>query len=125
MRLGLNRAPQRVVVSTGPLTIDAIAHRVLVGERRVELTSREWDVLLCLARRFGERCSYDEIATSVWGGSHFIADGPYANAHPERHLVRVNVSRIRAKLGAAGRLIRTAHGGFCLDAEPPSVGGAS
>ena len=50
----------------GQLTIDIAGRSVSVGGRPVELTSREFDLLVYLARRPREVCTRDELLADVW-----------------------------------------------------------
>jgi DNA-binding response OmpR family regulator len=73
--------------TVGELTIRADLHQVYVGERSVDLTAREFELLLLLAKanRVLER---GEIYERVWG---------YAMAHGDRS-VDVFVRKLRQKL---------------------------
>ena len=68
------------------------AHQVLVDGGDVPLTPREYDVLRLLLERRGEVLSADAISMAVWGYETFGS----------RNFVEAHVSRLRAKLGAAG-----------------------
>jgi DNA-binding response OmpR family regulator len=57
--------PQSLVV--GDLTIDSAAHTVAVGDRPVELTPLEFDVLHALALEPGRVLSVDDLLARVWG----------------------------------------------------------
>jgi DNA-binding response OmpR family regulator len=77
------------------LRVDTNARRVWVGEREVELTRQEFDVLACLAER--QRCtiSWQELMQRVWGYSE-----------PSRDSVgtlRSCIRRLRQKLGDNAR----------------------
>jgi two-component system, OmpR family, KDP operon response regulator KdpE len=97
----------RIVV--GDLEIDPASHVVLRSGRRVELTSKEFELLAYLARHAGKVCTHRTILGHVWGGEY----------GSESEYLRVYVYRLRRKLGDAdGRLVRTAPGiGYSL-AEP-------
>jgi DNA-binding response OmpR family regulator len=71
------------------MTIDLNRMRVTVGDRRVELTKKEFQVLLLIASEDGAVCSRQKIAADVWG-------------RPESEVsdsIQVIMSRLRAKLG--------------------------
>jgi DNA-binding winged helix-turn-helix (wHTH) protein len=98
------------VVWTGSLVIDRWARTVASAGRVVRLTEREWSVLDHLARHVGRLCSLAEIVHAVWGSEWVPAD----------HMVRVNMVRVRQKLGDNGRLIETRIGfGYRLIIAPP------
>lgn len=98
-------------VQAGPLVIDLEDRRVLVGDDEVVMSTIEWEILAILARNVGRPIAYDDILAEVWGAGYGY-----------RHAVRVNVARLRGKLGAAGHLIETLFGhGFRLsDGSRPS-----
>lgn len=94
------------VVRAGELELDLAGRSALVGGERVELTRVEFDLLAALGRRPGAA-----VARS-WLVDHVL--------DPEREgterTLDVHVSRLRRKLGAAGRRIATVWGvGYRLD----------
>jgi two-component system KDP operon response regulator KdpE len=78
-------------VTTGPLTLDAVRHEVRVGDRRVELTPREFEVLRVLLAHPGRLVTRGRLLRAVWGEAYSGED----------HYVHVFVSQIRRKLAAA------------------------
>ena len=98
--------PQRLVV--GPLTLDTRGRRVLVRDRDVSLTAKEYALLEYLARRAGEVVSRGDIAEHVWD-EHY---DPFSN------VIDVYVQRLRRKLDRPGAdsIIRTRRGeGYQLE----------
>lgn len=62
------QSPNEVsVVTVGDLRIDPAAHTVHLGERLVELTLKEYELLLALAENQGRVLSADELLNRVWG----------------------------------------------------------
>jgi two-component system response regulator MtrA len=95
-------------VAVGELVIEPEARRVLVAGAPVELTRLEFDLLAALARRPGSAVSRAWLVQNV--------------LDPEREggerTLDVHVSRLRRKLGAAGRRISTVWGvGYRLEAS--------
>jgi len=91
-------------VAIGPLHIDAATHRVHLDGAEVELTAREFELLLALARSSPQVRSRAELLDEVWGER-----GPATS-----NLVDVYVRYLRTKLQAD--LIRTGRGvGYALD----------
>lgn len=86
-------------VSVGALTVDLMANRILVDDRVVTVTSREYEVLAYLARNVGRYCSAHEITRGVWG------DAWVESVYDGGHNVRVNLTRVRPKLGPAAALL--------------------
>ncbi|MEP7181913.1 MAG: response regulator transcription factor [Betaproteobacteria bacterium] len=84
----------------GTLAIDLTAKRARVAGHAIELTSREWALLELFVTRPGRVLSKDQIA------EHLLAYDDHLSANA----IEVYVSRIRAKIGAAGARIRTVRG---------------
>lgn len=85
-----SRPPPSDVLTAGALKIDRAARRVEVAATSIELTRREFDVLLFLADRLGRVQSRDALVASVWGE---IADSG--------RVVDTTIKRLRKKLSAA------------------------
>jgi two-component system KDP operon response regulator KdpE len=62
---------------------------VTLGDREIMLTSTEYRLLACLAQNVGKTLTQDAILLRVWGVGY----------EQEAHLLRVNIARLRAKLG--------------------------
>jgi DNA-binding response OmpR family regulator len=90
-RSGQRRA--RGVVKVGELTIDPAARQVRLGERRVDLTVKEFALLHMLATDPSRVFSKDELLRDVWG---YRASG-------RTRTVDAHVYRLRAKLAGGGR----------------------
>jgi DNA-binding response OmpR family regulator len=75
-------------ISCGGLVIDPAKHRVTVDDRPVELTAKEFDLLVHFARHPGRVYSRAELLDQVWGYGH---DG-------YEHTVNSHVNRLRAKI---------------------------
>jgi DNA-binding winged helix-turn-helix (wHTH) protein len=76
------------LIAIGDLVVNAADRTVNVGGRTVELTPKEFDLLVVLARQPGAVLSYHHILLRVWG--------PEAVGHNER--LRVYVNHLRKKL---------------------------
>ena len=62
------------------LTIDLLRREVLAGERPIELTAREFEVLSLLASYPGRVYSREQIMTHLWGGD-FYGEARAADVH--------------------------------------------
>ncbi len=87
-------------MDVGSLRVDPRRREAYVGDRRLELRPREFDLLAALARDPGVVWSRDELLSSVWG-----TDFP-----GETRTVDVHVSELRRKLGEDGPPIETVKG---------------
>lgn len=97
-------------LTAGPVQIDIGRHEVIVAGRTVQLTPREFDLLVALARHAGIVLSRDRLLDLVWGPDHF----------GDRRVVDVHIKNLRDKLGLAldgAALIETVRGvGYRLNA---------
>ena len=75
-------------VAIGPMSIDPDCRVVRIEERTVDLTAREFDLLLHFARHPGRVFRRSELLDSVWGYGH---DG-------YEHTVNSHINRLRAKI---------------------------
>lgn len=78
------------VIEVGPLAIDTATRRVTVGGREVELRTKEFELLLLLARHPGVVYGRDALYERVWG----------LDAVGDPSTVTVHIKRLRAKLEA-------------------------
>jgi len=102
------RAPAGAPLAIADLTIDGAARRAHRGDRELQLTRREFDLLETLARQPGKVLSRQRLLELVWGYT-FEAD---------TNVVDVFVGYLRRKLEADGepRILHTERGiGFVLD----------
>jgi DNA-binding response OmpR family regulator len=107
----LRRSPDRAAVplEVGDLRIDPARRLVRLGERRIDLTGREFELLETLARHAGIVLSRRQLLEQVWGYT-FEVDG---------NVVDQFVSYLRRKLESGGepRIVHTVRGvGFVLRA---------
>ena len=95
------------------LDVDSTARRVTRAGRAIDLTPREFDLLIRLLRNAGQIVSRETLAREVW---HEIR-----RATPLDNVIDVHIARLRRKIddGFACRLIHTVRGvGFVLREEP-------
>lgn len=96
------------------LEVDLVARRVIRGERSIELTTREFDLLEYLLRHQGHLVSREMLARDVWKEPR--------RATPLDNVIDVQMTRLRKKVDLDGpaRLIHTVRGvGFVLrEGEP-------
>ncbi len=57
----------RQPISVGNLHIDPAAHTVLLGDREIKMSPKEFDLLLVLANEQGHVLNIDDLLTRVWG----------------------------------------------------------
>lgn len=100
----------REVVDIGPVTLDSGALTATNGDRSVELTRRELDIVLHLFRSRERIVSRRELLAEVWG---------YPDADIETRTVDIHILKLRKKLAEIigdRRLISTVRGeGYRLE----------
>ena len=89
VRAALRREADSEPFRLGPLAIDYGARRVTVGERPVELTATEYELLRVLAVNAGRVVTHADLLRRVWSRRH-VRDSK---------LVRAFVKKLRHKLG--------------------------
>ena len=106
VRLRERRAPEPTVLRVGYAALDLRTRRVLIGERSVELTAREFALAETFFRHPGQVLSREQLLSHVWGYDY----------DPGSNVVDVYVGYLRRKLGE-GR-IRTVRGmGYRLEED--------
>ena len=93
-------------LSYADLRLDTGAREAWRGHRRIDLTTREYEVLLLLMRHPRQVLTRDQILDRVWG-----------DAEVDSNAIEVHVARLRDKLEAADepRVIQTVRGaGYAL-----------
>lgn len=101
--------------STRPIEVDGLRidlrrRDATIGDRRLALRPREFDLLAALARDPGVVLTRDQLLETVWG-----TDFP-----GETRTVDVHVAEVRKQLGDGGPWIETIRGyGYRLVAGPP------
>jgi DNA-binding response OmpR family regulator len=78
------------ILEAGPLTIDVNRRSVRVRGEPVDLTAKEFDLLLFFAQNPGRVYSREQLLNQVWGYSHSGYE----------HTVNSHINRLRAKIEA-------------------------
>jgi DNA-binding response OmpR family regulator len=88
------RRPTHQVTLKGPgaLELHMLQHAVHINDSAVAITTKEFELLRLLLERRGEVLALDTISLSVWG----------YETMGSRNFVEAHISRLRAKLSAAG-----------------------
>ena len=84
------RMQEPLLLRVGDLQIDLIARKVTRHGQRIDLTAKEFALLLALARRKGDILSKTAIAELVWD----------MNFDSNTNVVEVAIKRLRAKIDA-------------------------
>ncbi|WP_300039292.1 response regulator transcription factor [uncultured Roseobacter sp.] len=86
-----------MVISSGGITFDRSSLEVSVGDKVIELSKKERDLLQLFLTSKGRVLSRERILNAVWG----------LNADPLTNVVDVYVGRLRRKMGKQGARIVT------------------
>jgi DNA-binding response OmpR family regulator len=107
IRALLRRLEGEEVIRVADLEIDTAAHIVLRGDREIELTAREYELLVFMARNARRVLSRETLLSRVWDQDFGI----------ETNVVDVYIGYLRKKVDRPGdkQLIRTVRGaGYVL-----------
>jgi DNA-binding response OmpR family regulator len=110
-------AQRAETLSVGDVSVDRVAHRALVGSRRMDLTPKEFSLLAFFSVHAESVVTRTELLEKVWD-FHF---------DPGSNVVDVHIARLRAKLrryGATARLATVRGAGFMLTARGEDADGA-
>jgi two-component system alkaline phosphatase synthesis response regulator PhoP len=88
------------VVRAGPLAINPVTYQVAIEGRPLELTLKEYQLLLFLTRNAGRVFTREELLSHVWGADYFGGT----------RTVDVHIRRLREKTEDAGELLETVRG---------------
>lgn len=97
------------IISIDGLVIDIPAHTVTSNLKPVELTIKEHNILVKLAKNHGRIFSREQLLDSIWG-IDFVGDPRTVDSH---------VARLRTKLGEWGEIhLKTVYGvGYKIEVE--------
>ncbi len=88
LRRAPSPAPAQQVIDIGDFHIDLEDHAIMVRDREVRLTPKEFDLLVYLARHPNKVITHRALLTAVWG----------ANSAEQPEYLRVFVGQLRKKL---------------------------
>jgi DNA-binding response OmpR family regulator len=89
------------VLEDGPLRVDIREHVAILDGQPIELTPKEFDLLVMLVRNPGRAFARDYLLDNVWGYDYGGLDTRTVDTH---------VLRLRKKLGSVGERIETVWG---------------
>lgn len=96
------------IVTYRDLMIDITGKRVTIGDKEIQLTKKEFEMLLLFVQNPGRVFSREDMLAKVWQEEVCVLD----------RTIDVNITRLRKKIGDYGKYIITRLGyGYCLEAE--------
>lgn len=99
-RYGSKEEIHKSAIIFGDLEINLDEHTVKSGNKGINLTSKEFQLLVYLAENKERAYSRDKLLEIVWG----------IDTSVETRTVDVHIRRLREKLGKSGKYIKTLHG---------------
>ena len=88
------------LLAIGEITLDQETKRLLVGDKKIELTRKEYEIISLLAKSPGRIFSREEILRRIWESDVIVTD----------RTVDVNMTRLRKKMEDYGNYIRNKPG---------------
>jgi DNA-binding response OmpR family regulator len=86
--------------TAGELKIDPQSKRLIIGEKKIELTRKEFDLLSLMIKHPGRIFSREEILDQIWESNVVVTD----------RTVDVNITRLRRKMEEYGNCIHNKPG---------------
>ncbi len=87
-------------VRLGLLALDRLNRRTTYGGQPIDLTPREFDLLVYLVRASGRAVGRPELLREIWG----------IETDPGSNVVDAHIKKVREKLGDGARLLETVRG---------------
>lgn len=103
-----SRARRSQRIELGALCVDVAGKRAWIRDAALELTAREWTVLVALLARIGQVVGKDQLQELLAGDRQSLTE----------NAVEVYVSRLRTRLEGSGVAIRTLRGFGYMIEEP-------
>ena len=99
-RSGQAESYQGDSITIGDIKLDNVKKKVIVEDRKIDLTKKEFEILKLLLENTGKVFSREELLSRIWGDDVIVTD----------RTVDVNVARIRRKIGKYGDNIKNKTG---------------
>ncbi len=96
------------VLSVGGIEINKAAHIVTVGDKTIELSYKEFELIVYFVENQGIALSREKILNNVWNYDYF----------GDARTIDTHVKKLRSKLGEKGKYIKTIWGmGYKFEVE--------
>ena len=103
-----NKEAMSQIIQYKTMEIDKKKHSIKINNNQIDLTPKEYDLLLCLVENPGIVFSREQLLDKIWGLDYL----------GESRTIDVHINTLRNKLGDLGEYIVTTHGvGYCLKEE--------
>lgn len=102
------QASAETKLEAGGITVDKSAHIVTIDGKEVDLSFKEFELLVYFMENKGIALSREKILNSVWNYDYF----------GDARTIDTHVKKLRSKLGSKGELIKTIWGlGYKLETD--------
>ena len=88
------------ILQLGEIELDNKTKRLIIGDKKIELTKKEFEILLMLAKNQGRIFSREEILDRIWADDVIVTD----------RTVDVNMTRLRKKMEGYSTYLRNMAG---------------
>lgn len=96
------------IIEVGEIRIDRTRKRVIINESKIEITKKEFEILMLFVENQGKVFSRDDLLHLVWGDDIVVSE----------RTVDVNITRLRNKLGQYGKYLKNKTGfGYFFEIE--------
>jgi DNA-binding response OmpR family regulator len=100
VKVGSTEVVTSTLLEIGGIVLDFETKRLIIGDKKIELTRKEYEILSLLAKSPGRIFSREEILRRIWESDVIVID----------RTVDVNMTRLRRKLEEYGSYIRNKPG---------------
>ncbi|ARK23861.1 DNA-binding response regulator [Sporosarcina sp. P37] len=106
LRRTYRRNPDPLIMQAGPLTINEDSYTAHLDGKPLNLTLKEFGLLLLLVKHKGRAYSREQLLELIWGDDHQSSE----------RTIDTHIKTLRLKLGDAGEMIETVWGiGYKLE----------
>lgn len=96
----IDESAEKLLLTLGNIAIDIVTKRLLINDKKIDLTRKEFEILSLLAKNQGRIFSREEILARIWDNDVIVTD----------RTVDVNITRLRKKMEEYSSYIRNKPG---------------
>ena len=95
-----DKVKAHATIRIGDIELDTARKRLIINDEKVELTKKEFEILILLLENQGKVFSRENLLANVWGNDVIVTE----------RTVDVNITRLRNKLGKCGKYLKNKTG---------------
>ncbi len=96
----VNNVDKKEIIKTGGIVLDKVAHIVKIDDKELDLSFKEFELLLYFLENRGIALSREKILNNVWNYDYF----------GDARTIDTHVKKLRSKMGVKGDYIKTIWG---------------